>query len=87
MLEIAAPFANEILFMNLSTSQCVENAKNRPWESHKYESKDAQDKNLKMLINWIEQYTQRDDVFSYSAHLDFYEGFAGKKSMRIKNRS
>ena len=86
LLEMAAPFANEVIFMNLNTYQCVENAKNRPWESHKYESKEAQDKNLAMLINWIEQYTKRDDVFSYSAHLDFYEDFSGKKSMLTKNR-
>jgi len=87
LLEIAAPFANEAVFMNLSIFECVENAKNRPWEIHKYENREAQDNNLKMLINWIEKYTERDDVFSFNSHLRFYEGFVGKKLMYTKNES
>jgi adenylate kinase family enzyme len=87
LLEIASPLANEAIFMNLPISQCVENAKNRPWEPHKYESKEVQDNNLEMLINWIEQYMDRDDVFSYHSHLKFYEEFLGKKSMYVENEN
>lgn len=86
LLEIAAPFADEVIFMNLPIAQCVTNAKNRPWEPHKYENKAAQDSNLEMLISWIEQYTERDDVFSYASHLKFYEAFNGKKFMYTENR-
>lgn len=81
LLALAVPMANEAIFMNLGIDQCVANAKNRPWEPHKYESKEAQDANLEMLINWIKDYRQRNDLFSYSAHLRLYEEFAGKKSM------
>ena len=87
LLEIAGPLANEAIFMNLPIALCVENAKNRPWESHKYDSKEAQDNNLEMLINWIKQYMDRDDVFSYCSHLKFYEEFSGKKSMHIQNEN
>ena len=76
---------DEAIFINLSIAQCIENAKNRPWEPHKYESKEAQDSNLDMLIKWIEHYRERNDVFSYSAHLRMYEEFVGKKSMYKEN--
>ena len=85
LLEIAAPFSNEIIYMNLPIEICIENAKNRPWEPHKYESKEAQDKNLEMLINWISQYSVRDDTFSAVAHTELYEHYSGNKRMVTRN--
>ncbi|HKL63746.1 MAG TPA: GNAT family N-acetyltransferase [Woeseiaceae bacterium] len=85
LLRVAAPFANEAVFLNLDVVQCVANARKRPWEPHKYESKVAQDANLDMLINWIRDYTEREDVFSYRAHRDFYERFEGAKRMYTNN--
>ncbi len=81
LLEIAVPKSNEIIFMNLPVETCIANAKSRPWEPHKYESKEAQDANLKMLIDWIAQYTERVDTFSEVAHNELYEKYSGKKSM------
>ena len=81
LLEIALPFSSEVIFMNLPVEICIENAKNRPWEPHKYDSKEAQDNNLKMLIGWISQYSERNDTFSELAHNRLYERFSGKKNM------
>ncbi|MBL4892108.1 MAG: hypothetical protein JKX91_09855 [Rhizobiaceae bacterium] len=80
LLELLAENATELVFLNLPIAQCVKNASSRPWESHKYASKEAQDDNLEMLIDWITQYKHRDDVFSLSAHTKFYEGFLGTKT-------
>jgi adenylate kinase family enzyme len=85
LLELASVDAEEIIFLNLDIEQCVENARKRPWEPHKYATKEAQDKNLEMLIGWIRQYTERTDKFSLAAHLNFYEQFPGKKTMRREN--
>lgn len=85
LLEILAEFATEIVFLNLPIEQCLQNASMRPWESHKYASKEAQDENLEMLLAWISQYENRDDVFSLTAHTSFYEGFAGKKTCILSN--
>ena len=71
LLELASPDASEVIFMNLSVDQCVENAKRRPWEPHKYSSKEVQDQNLDMLIDWIKQYETQNNVFSYAAHTNF----------------
>ena len=85
LLEIAKSEATEVIFMNLPVELCIENAINRPWEPLKYESKEAQDKNLDMLIDWISQYTHRRDIFSLEAHLKFYEQFDGTKTIFTSN--
>lgn len=87
LIELVKPFANEAIFMNLSTELCQENAKNRPWESHKYESKEAQDNNLPMLLDWIAGYMERDDALSYSAHRLIFQHFQGKKIEITHNRA
>lgn len=85
LLEMVADQADEIVFMNLDVLMCTENARKRPWEPHKYPSKEAQDENLPMLIQWIEDYHQRDDVFSFAAHSKFYAEFKGAKRMIEEN--
>jgi adenylate kinase family enzyme len=85
LLTLVSPLANEIIFMDVGIEQCVENARQRPWESHKYPSKQAQDDNLGMLISWIEDYKNRDDTFSYQAHCAFYENFSGNKIKYLNN--
>ena len=77
---------SEVIFLNLPIALCIENAKNRPWESHKYQSKAAQDANLTMLIDWIAQYENRTDTFSKAAHQELFDGFTGKKSQYINNQ-
>ena len=86
-MTLVAPHANEVIYMNLPIELCVDNARSRPWEPHKYESKEAQDKNLDMLINWIKAYDTRDDgIFSRTAHQQFFESFTGSKRMVTENQ-
>ncbi|MCG7531086.1 AAA family ATPase [Psychrobium sp. MM17-31] len=81
LLELLTPVASEMIFMNLPVEACIANAKARPWEPHKYESKAAQDANLDMLIDWIAQYTKRDDTFSQRAHQQLFDSFTGVKRL------
>ena len=85
LLEIASPYSTEIIYLDLPIGQCIKNAKSRPWEPHKYASKEAQDANLNMLIDWIAQYAQRQDTFSQAAHEKFYSDYAGKKTLYTSN--
>ncbi len=85
LLTFVSHEATEIIFMNLSIDQCIDNARRRPWEPHKYPSKEAQDSNLPMLVDWITDYMTRQDVFSYQSHLLFYKQFTGKKTMLTRN--
>ena len=41
--------------------------------------------NLAMLIDWIGQYSERNDTFSYAAHKQFYDSYHGHKKMITQN--
>ncbi len=79
LLEVALPHATETVFLNPGAETCVENARNRPWEPHKYSSPEAQNANLGMLVEWIREYNHRMDEFSYEAHRRLFEKFPGEK--------
>lgn len=85
LLELLADRATEIVFLNLPIALCMQNAKARPWEPHKYASKEEQDANLQMLLDWIAQYETRIDEFSLAAHRNFYESFSGSKKCILSN--
>ena len=86
LLETVASKSTEIIFLNLPVEQCIENARNRPWEPEKYETKAAQDDFLDQLIDWIALYPKRSDDLSLEAHVRFYENYTGKKRMYVSNR-
>ncbi|MEX0619309.1 MAG: AAA family ATPase [Pseudohongiellaceae bacterium] len=85
LLEIAASRATELIYLDLDVEQCIENAHNRPWEPHKYASKEDQDDNLDMLVDWISDYPNRDDVLSRKAHQRLFETFPGLKTRYTSN--
>lgn len=74
-----------LVFMDLPAKECIENAKSRPWEPHKYKSKAAQDENLAMLIDWIDNYDKRTDSLSRQAHETLFNAYSGAK-VRITKR-
>jgi adenylate kinase family enzyme len=79
LLETTLLRCTELFFLNPGVEACVVNARLRPWESHKYPSKEAQDANLEMLIDWIRSYTTRTDTFSLASHRALFDAFAGPK--------
>ena len=81
LLQLAASEADEAVFLDIPVQHCAENAKGRPFEPHKYSSEAAQNRNLAMLIKWIEDYPDRDDCCSQSAHRNFLDAFQGRKSV------
>jgi len=68
-----------LLYANATVEQCIKNAFSRPWEPHKYASKAEQDKNLGMLVEWIEDYTLREGPLSKAYHDAIFDQFMGKK--------
>lgn len=85
LLELVISDATEVIFLNLPVETCIKNAKARPWEAHKYKSKEAQDANLAMLIDWIKQYDVRSDTFSKAAHTRLYAEYNGCKKEYTSN--
>lgn len=86
LLQLVVKQADHAIFMNLPIARCQQNARNRPWEPHKYASKAAQDANLDMLLGWIADYEQRQDEFCYQAHLKLYNQFPKNKQQITNNQ-
>ena len=85
LLALVMNKANEIIFLNPDVATCVNNCRNRPWEPHKYQSMEAQNSKLGMLIDWVKQYPVRTDEFSLVAHQKLFNDFAGKKIEYLSN--
>ncbi|MGY6528842.1 MAG: shikimate kinase [Cyanobacterium sp.] len=79
LISFVGDYGNQLIFPNPDIDTCVQNCRQRPWESHKYESLEAQNTNLEMLITWIKDYPHRNDEFSLSAHGQIFDAFKGKK--------
>tara|TARA_R110000764_G_scaffold118565_1_gene206113 strand:+ start:495 stop:1079 length:585 start_codon:yes stop_codon:yes gene_type:complete len=85
LLENVLGQASLLIFTDLPVGACIENARNRPWEPHKYSSEEAQNANLSMLVDWISQYYIRTDTFSYAAHNTLFNAYQGAKKRIYKN--
>lgn len=79
VIEAALPFCSELLFMNPGRDACLANNGKRPWEPHKYASKEQQDSMLPFLLDWVGKYYQRSDNCSYAFHRRLFDSFAGAK--------
>jgi adenylate kinase family enzyme len=79
LIEPATARCTELVFLDPGIETCIAHCRARPWEPHKYASKEAQDGNLEMLIEWVRAYETRDDEFSLRAHRALFDRFAGRK--------
>ena len=88
LLRLVVDKASEIIFLNPGEETCVRNCRSRPWEPHKYASLEEQNMNLSMLLDWVEQYSVRDDEFSLAAHQRLFNEFSGaKREFKSNDRS
>jgi hypothetical protein len=68
-----------MVFMNPGEAVCLSNCLARPWEAHKYTSKQEQDATLPLLLDWVRGYYSRSDDMSLHAHRRLFDSFAGRK--------
>lgn len=79
------PRATRLVFLDPGVDACLANARARPWEPHKYATREAQDANLAMLLDWIAGYATRDGHLSRAAHAALFDAYAGDK-VRLETR-
>ncbi len=79
LLELLVTEAEHLVFLNVAETECVANARRRPFEPHKYSSAAAQNRNLAMLLQWIRDYPLRSDTCSLAAHRALFNSFSGNK--------
>lgn len=87
LVELLLSQATEFIFLDLPVDVCQAHARARPWEPHKYASKEAQDANLDMLLGWIADYPSREGPLGRAAHEALFEGFTGRKERRVRRTS
>lgn len=79
LVDAALPFSPRLLFLNPGEEQCLANCRARPWEPHKYASKEEQDERLSFLLSWVGDYYHRTGDMSLSGHLACFARYAGPK--------
>jgi hypothetical protein len=79
LIEIAAKDCDELVFLNPGVEACVANARRRPFEAHKYDRAEDQERMLGSLIEWIRAYPERDTTTGLAEHRRVFDGFAGRK--------
>lgn len=68
-----------LLWLEPGEVTCIQHCRQRPWEPHKYASREAQDQNLAMLLQWVADYYRREGPMSYSAHEWLFAHYSGSK--------
>jgi len=76
---LALHACTELVFLNPGVAVCLENDRRRPWEPHKYDSAEEQNKWLPYLLSWVEEYYTRDGPRSYAFHRQLFDDFDGAK--------
>ncbi len=85
LLSLVIKHTTHLIFLNPGITTCLNNCRQRPWEPHKYSSEAAQNQNLDMLLDWVEDYYHRTDGFSLTAHRCLFDGFVGEKTEHRSN--
>jgi adenylate kinase family enzyme len=79
LIQVTLCFKPRLIFLNPGEELCVRNCVERPWESHKYQSKAQQDEHLCMLIAFAREYYTRKDDISLFTHRQCYDNYQGVK--------
>jgi adenylate kinase family enzyme len=79
LVQAASADCTLLVFLNPGVETCLAHNAGRPWEPHKYASREEQDSMLSKLQEWVAGYYQRDDAWSYRAHRAIFAGFTGPK--------
>jgi len=87
LVEAASGHCTELVFLNPGLEVCLANNRRRPWEPHKYASRQDQDAMLANLQAWVAGYYERQDPWSYHAHRKIFDAFPGPKREHVADAS
>ena len=83
LVRAALAYSPTLLFLEPGVEACLENCRSRPWEPHKYESRQVQDQHLEFLLAWVRDYYSRAGELSLAAHRALFDEYRGPKHMLI----
>jgi adenylate kinase family enzyme len=70
-----------LIFLEPGQDVCVANCRARPWEPHKYRTKQEQDDHLEHLLGWVRSYYDLDGSMSLAGHRAVFEAYPGPKRL------
>lgn len=79
LVAVSLSFRPLLILLDPGEAQCVENCSSRPWEPHKYGSREEQDERLDALIDWVRGYATRSGELSAAGHREVFDAYAGSK--------
>jgi adenylate kinase family enzyme len=79
LIAVALEFGPELILLDPGVDACIRHCEARPWEPHKYASKEEQDKYLAFLLDWVRGYYTRDGEMSLRGHEALYAAYSGPK--------
>lgn len=81
LVRVALERSPALLFLEPGADVCLANCRNRPWEPHKYASREEQDQKLEFLLAWVADYYSRAGSLSLSDHKALFDAYAGRKQL------
>ena len=81
LVEAVLPQWPLLIFLEPGQEACIANCRNRPWEPHKYRSKQEQDDHLEDLLGWVRSYYDLDGSMSLAGHRAVFDAYAGPKRL------
>lgn len=79
LIEATFGYSPLLLFVEPGLEACLANCRRRPWEPHKYASREEQDARLDFLLDWVRDYYSRDGELSLAGHERLFDGYAGPR--------
>lgn len=79
LMRVALESTPTLVFLDPGVEACLANCRARPWEPHKYPTKDAQDEKLEFLLSWVRDYEARDGDLGHAAHRALFDAYFGQR--------
>jgi adenylate kinase family enzyme len=81
LTRVALERSPALVFLEPGVEACRANCRNRPWEPHKYATREEQDERLEYLLAWVEEYYSRMDSLSLADHRALFDAYDGRKAL------
>jgi len=81
LIEETFAYRPELIFLDPGLERCLSNCRSRPWETHKYASKEEQDSRLAFLLQWVADYYTREGDMSLAGHEALFQRYDGPKQL------
>ena len=85
LMQALATEQDHLIWLDIPVEQCIENARNRQWEAHKWASRESQEDFLPRLLDFIAGYSGDDSPTGRPGHAKLFGTFPGTTERRTES--